>query len=157
MKVLKVLSSIVAIALLFSCSSQKREVERIAQAYLDAETNFRISEARPYVSEDFMPMLNQIETFVLPNISDTVLNTLVPNKVNIKNTELFGDTAIVSFHSSNPSQETDAQVMLVRFDTTWLVVQQGSKVRRGPLPDPVMPQPQPQPQPEKIVVDSVQK
>lgn len=157
MKVLKVISSIAVIALLFSCNSEKREVERIAQAYLDAETNFRISEARPYVSKKFEPMLNQIENFVLPNISDTVLNSLLPNKVTIKKTELFGDTAIVSFHSSNPSQETDAQVMLVRSDTTWLVVQQGSKVHRGPLPEPVMPQPQPQPQPEKIVFDSLKK
>ena len=130
MKISKYLSIILASVLFFSCNSEKSEVERIAQAYLDAETNFRIDEARQYVSPEFMPMLNQIETFVLPHMPQELIDSLLPNVVTIKNTEIFGDTAIVSFHSSNPKQESDAQIMMVRYDTTWLVVQQNDKVTR---------------------------
>ena len=123
--------------LFFSCNSEKREVERIAQAYLDAETNFRIAEARPYVAgEDMTYALDFMEKFVLPNISKELLDSLTPNEVTIKNTELFGDTAIVSFHSKNLKNESDAQILMVRNDTTWLVIQQGEKVSRTPKPQP---------------------
>ena len=127
-KTILALLAATVVAFTVSCNREKREVERIAQAYLDAETNFRIEEARKYASPEFMPMLNQIENFVLPNMPDEVLKSIIPNKITIKNTEIFGDTAIVSFHASNPTQETDAQIMMVRYDTAWLVVQQGEKV-----------------------------
>lgn len=133
--------------LFFSCNSEKREVERIAQAYLDAETNFRVDEARPYVTgEEMTYVLDMIENFVLPNISKEVLDSLTPNKVTIKETELFGDTAIVSFHSKNLKNESDAQILMVRNDTTWLVIQQGEKVSRTPMPQP---QPEAEVQPEQ--------
>ena len=152
MKKLKVLSILFAATLLFACNNEKREVERIAQAYLDAETNFRVDEARQYAAPEFMPMLNQIEFFVLPHLSKELLDSLTPNKVTIKETELFGDTAIVSFHSSNPKQESNAQIMMVRNDTTWLVVQQGEKVIRGQRP-----QINPEPIPEETPADTTAK
>ena len=153
MKLLRFLPIVLSAVLLFSCNSEKREVERIAQAYLDAETNFRIDEARPYVTGDEMTSaLNMMEYFVLPNLSEGLLDSLVPNKVTIKKTELFGDTAIVSFHSKNLKNESDAQILMVRNDTTWLVVQQGEKVIRGQRP-----QINPEPIPEETPSDTTAK
>lgn len=153
MKSLRFLPIVLSAVLLFSCNSEKREVERIAQAYLDAETNFRIDEARQYVAgEEMLFVLDAIEHFVLPNMAEGLMDSLTPNVVTIKNTELFGDTAIVSFHSSNPTQENDAQVMLVHNDTTWLVVQQGLKVERGQRP-----QPNPEPMPAETPADTTAK
>ena len=130
MKLLRVLPIVLSAVVLFSCNSEKREVERIAQAYLDAETNFRIDEARPYVAGDEMTSaMDMIENFVLPNIEKSVLDSLVPNKVKIKNTEMFADTmAIVSFHSSNPKQESDAQIRMLKIEGQWKVVEQGQTV-----------------------------
>ena len=84
MKISKYLSIILAAVLFFSCNSEKREVERIAQAYLDAGTNFRIDEARQYVDgEEMTSALNMIEIFVMPNIEKSVLDSLLPNNVKL--------------------------------------------------------------------------
>lgn len=129
MKAIKVSSMLLVAALFFSCNSEKNEVERIAQAYLDAETNYRIAEARNYASDDFMPLLDRIEHFVVPHMDPDTLQSYLPNKVKISDIRMFADTtAIVSFHSSNPRQETDAQIKMRKTDGEWKVVAQGTTV-----------------------------
>lgn len=67
-----------------SCNSEKSEVERVAQAYLDAEMNFKIDEAWQYVDgEEMTSALNMIEIFVMPNIEKSVLDSLLPNNVKL--------------------------------------------------------------------------
>lgn len=143
--------------LLFSCNSEKHEVERIAQAYLDAETNFKIDEARQYVEgEEMTSALNMIENFVLPNISKELLDSLTPNEVKIKDVEMSADTAaVVSFHSSNPKQESDAQILMHKIGDTWKVVAQGERVSLDPQPMPQ--QPQPAAEPAEVLNDTLQK
>ena len=130
MKLLRVLPIVLSAVVLFSCNSEKREVERVAQAYLDAETNFKIDEARPYVAGDEMTSaMNMIENFVMPNMEKSVLDSLVPCKVKITDVDMFADTAaVVSFHSSNLKQESDAQILMSKIDGEWKVVAQGEKV-----------------------------
>ena len=130
MKLLRVLPIVLSAVLLFSCNSEKREVERIAQAYLDAETNFKIDEARPYVAGDEMTSaMNMIENFVVPNMEKSVMDSLIPNIVKINDVEMFADTmAIVSFHSTNPKQESDAQIRMRKIEGQWKVVEQGKTV-----------------------------
>ncbi len=157
MKLLRVLPIVLSAVVLFSCNSEKREVERVAQAYLDAETNFKIDEARQYVDgEEMTSALNMIENFVMPNIEKSVLDSLLPNKVKIKNTEMFADTAaVVSFHSTNPKQESDAQILMRKIDGSWKVVAQGEKVSLEPQPVPQ--QPQPAAVPAEVPDDTLQK
>jgi len=130
MKLLRVLPIVLSAVVLFSCNSEKREVERVAQAYLDAETNFKIDEARPYVAGDEMTSaMNMIENFVVPNMEKSVMDSLIPNIVKINDVEMFADTmAIVSFHSTNPKQESDAQIRMRKIEGQWKVVEQGKTV-----------------------------
>ena len=59
-------------------------MERIAQAYLDAETNFKIDKAWQYVDgEKMTSALNMIEIFVMPNLEKSVLDSLLPNNVKL--------------------------------------------------------------------------
>ena len=120
----------VAAALAVSCNSEKSEVKRVAQAYLDAETNFKIDEARQYIDgEDLVSTMDMIENFVLPNMEKSLLDSLVPNKVKIKDVEMFADTAaVVSFHSSNLKHESNAQILMSKIGEEWKVVAQGEKV-----------------------------
>ena len=113
-----------------SCNSEKSEVKRVAQAYLDAETNFKIDEARQYIDgEDLVSTMDMIENFVLPNMEKSLLDSLVPNKVKIKDVEMFADTAaVVSFHSSNLKHESNAQILMSKIGEEWKVVAQGEKV-----------------------------
>lgn len=129
-KTILALFAVTVLTFVVSCNSEQREVERVAQAYLDAETNFKIDEARPYVSGDEMnSAMDMIENFVVPNMEKSVMDSLVPNKVKIKNTEMYADTmAIVSFHSSNPKQESDAQIRMRKIEGQWKVVEQGKTV-----------------------------
>lgn len=130
MKLLRVLPIVLSAVVLFSCNSEKREVERVAQAYLDAETNFKIDEARLYVAGDEMTSaMNMIENFVVPNMEKSVMDSLIPNIVKINDVEMFADTmAIVSFHSTNPKQESDAQIRMRKIEGQWKVVEQGKTV-----------------------------
>ena len=117
-----------SVVILVGCNSEKRNVEKAAQGYLDAVTNFKTDEARKYAAPDFEQYIEMMEIFVSWAHKDTIA-ALIPNKVTINNVEIYADTAaIVSFHSSNPRQETDAQIKMIKIDGEWKVVAQGERV-----------------------------
>lgn len=117
-----------SVVIIFGCNSERRNVENVAQSYLDAVTNFKTDEARKYAAPDFEQYIEMMDIFVSWAHKDTIAS-LIPNKVTINDVEIFADTtAIVSFHSSNPRQETDAQIKMNKIDGEWKVVAQGEKV-----------------------------
>ena len=128
MRIRVIIVLLLSVVVLVGCGSEKKNVENVAQSYLDAITNFKTDEARKYVSPDFEQSIEMMEIFLSWAHKDTIA-ALIPNKVTINDVEIIADTAaIVSFHSSNPRQETDAQIKLNKIDGEWKVVAQGERV-----------------------------
>ena len=128
MRIRVIIELLLSVVVLVGCGSEKKNVENVAQSYLDAITNFKTDEARKYVSPDFEQSIEMMEIFLSWAHKDTIA-ALMPNMVTINDVEIIADTAaIVSFHSSNPRQETDAQIKLNKIDGEWKVVAQGERV-----------------------------
>lgn len=118
----------ISTVMLVSCKSEEEKVADIAQDYLEAVTNYHVSEAKEYASEEFMPILETM-TYFMSVTPKEQLDATLPNEITINKTLLKADTAIVYFHSKNPSTECDAQLKMIKTNGEWLVYDQGETVK----------------------------
>ena len=114
--------------LCISCKTEEEKVNDVAQNYLEAITNYKMNEAKKYVSDDFMPEFKWFKKHVGITPREQ-LNKNLPNEVTITQTDLNADTAIIHFHSKNPSQENDAMLKMVKIKNQWLVFDQGDTIQ----------------------------
>ena len=73
---------LISVVVLLGCNSEKKNVENVAQSYLDAITNFKTDEARKYASPDFEQNIEMMEIFLSWAHKDSIA-ALIPNKVTI--------------------------------------------------------------------------
>ena len=115
---------LVAACLLAGCSgnSQKKEIERVAYAYLDAMGNYRIEEAVPFSSTEARN--TTIAVFLrLMKFADTAkLMENTPAEITITGVRILTDTtARAYFHKHTPIVEQTDSIPLVLEDGQWLV------------------------------------
>ncbi len=118
----------ISTVLLVSCKSEEEKVADIAQDYLEAVTNYHVDKAKEYASADFRSILETMAYFLSVTPKEK-LDATLPNEITINKTLLNADTAIVYFHSKNPSNECDAQLKMIKTDGKWLVYDQGETVK----------------------------
>lgn len=113
-----VLIGIVAV----SCSSDYKEIEAVAQNYLQAMGDYRIEDAVPYASsytrENTIPVLKHI----MDHADTTYINSNKPSVITITKTDMLSDTtARVFYHKHTPIKDVDDDVLVVLENGQWLV------------------------------------
>lgn len=135
--------TILAISATMMCAcgnNETKEIEQVAQNYLEAMGNYRIEEAVPFASsytrENTLPALSSLVA-----IADTAyINSNRPAVITIHgNKKLSDSTARVYYHKSTPIKEMDDSINVLRENGHWLV-----DVRINPIPLPKKEDLQPQ-------------
>lgn len=113
-----------ALTMVMACTNNTatKEIESVAQGYLDAMGNYLIDDAIPYASsqtrENTIPVFN----FILANTDTAYINSNRPATITIHNTRMLSDTtARVYYHKSTPIKEIDDSVTVILEDGKWLV------------------------------------
>jgi len=117
----KIVWIIISVFLLTNCStSQEKKAANVGQHYLDAVGNYNFDEARKYVTESSLPIIDRMEDFVDMAPEDEVKKNL-PVTVNLQQISLNQDTALLIFETKSPLYTHTGSVYLVKNGKKWEV------------------------------------
>ncbi len=110
-------------AIFTSCKSDQALIEQSAMGYLTAMGNYRISEAKPFATEETIEnTLKTIEQYIMPNLDSTVIKENTPAIIKIDNITKTGDTtAEVSYVKYTPKQKQEGKLDMVKRKGEWKV------------------------------------
>ena len=101
-KATTILASIVLIAL-WGCNSDKRQIVKAAEGYLNATGNYRIEEAYPYATkstcENTLPYISEV---LIPATDSAYLTANVPATIKLDSLLIVDDTAWVAYTKTTP-------------------------------------------------------
>lgn len=113
-------------AILLSCNSTEREVSKGAMQYIMAMSEYNISAARAYATEETQhTTLDFMESNIMPTIDPDYIAQNTPAKISIDSVVFDSDTsATVYFRKTTPIQtKTPANVAMRLRDGQWLAHQ----------------------------------
>ena len=111
----KVLISLsLGMLLLVACNGEKREIKRVATAYLQAMGDYQKADAAPFATKETQEQtLKVVMESVMPYVDTNYINSNRPSKITIKSIEMVSDTeAVVLFHKSTPITEVDGDLQM---------------------------------------------
>ncbi|MCR4659858.1 MAG: hypothetical protein K5650_06135 [Bacteroidales bacterium] len=122
MKPLYVIAALLAVTLLTSCNSDKRQIRAAAQGYLEATANYRADDAMPYASqttrERTLPFLRDK---LIPITDSAYMASNTPATIKINKIAINGDTATVDYTKDTPIKILEGQILVVNEEGQWLV------------------------------------
>ncbi|MCR4817090.1 MAG: hypothetical protein K5842_07935 [Bacteroidales bacterium] len=139
MKPIKFSLITLAALILFSCNSDKRQIEKAAYGYLNATGNYRIDEAYPYATKETRETtLKYITQIILPMTDSNYLKSNVPATIVIDSIIYQQDTAFAFYTKTTPIKTLKNIVCLIREDGKWLV-DVPLNLSNSPIPLPQLP------------------
>ena len=101
---------------------EKRSIERVAYAYLDAMGNYRIRDAYKYANQETQDKtLRFIEEKIMPVTDTNYIKKETPAKITITGITIASDTtADAYFHKSTPASERNNVLNLVKRNGKWM-------------------------------------
>lgn len=110
------------VGLLGACNSDKKEIRRVAQGYLDATGNYLIDEAMPYANQKTQETtLAFLRETLIPITPKEYMESNTPATIVIDSIDIQGDTAHVSYTKTTPIKTLSSKIDLVREESGWLV------------------------------------
>lgn len=112
-----------ASALLGACSNNaEKEINRVAQHYIDATSDYDIDKACQYCTEETAAGLRDVEKYIMPLLDSSVIANSTPAHSTITATVITSDsTAEVSYHKKTPMDETDGKLNVVKRNSHWMI------------------------------------
>lgn len=114
----------IVIAIICSCSPEKRNASKFAKYYLEAVGNYHFDEVEKYAGDLVFRQLQNAKLFVQYNMDSTALANNLPVSIEIDNVNFFQDTARVEFTSKSPIRTNKGYMIMVKNDTAWTVLLQ---------------------------------
>lgn len=123
---MKHISHILIIALLVccatACNSDKRQIRKAAQGYLEAMGNYDTDAAMPYATKDTREKtLPFMKNNIIPLADKAYIESNTPAKIKIDEIIMDTDTAYVAYTKTTPIKELKSEVYLIREEGSWLV------------------------------------
>ena len=115
---------LITISLVFSaCNSEKQEIKKVAENYLDAMANYRIEEAEPYATEETRNItLRFAEEVIMPHLTPNVIPDNTPASVEITSVKITTDsTATVNYTLTRPLLTTNDTINLLKRNNEWRI------------------------------------
>lgn len=116
--------------LIVSCQSDKKDIKNAAMGYLEAEGNYRFSEAREFATKETCDTKILFEeTYMMPQMDTNAelaayVKSNTPATITIDKISIESDTtATAEFTKVTPIQKQPGTVKLVKRDNKWLVDQ----------------------------------
>lgn len=112
---------LMTVLFLTSCSiNQEKEVQKIAQTYLDAVGNYHFDEARNFVTDSSFAMISMMENFLKQVPKEEIVKNL-PVTTTISNVSVSNDTATVSFTTKSPLYQHEGMIKLIKTNRKWQI------------------------------------
>lgn len=110
------------LVLLTACNSDKKEIARVAQGYLDATGNYLIEEAIPYANQETQEKtLTFLRDKLIPMTPKEYMESNTPATIELGEITIEGDTATVSYKKTTPIKVLESEIMVVKEEGKWLV------------------------------------
>lgn len=107
--------------LLASCNNDNKEIQKVAQGYLDAMGNYKPAEARPYSTQRTCDVTLNFFENVMAQTDSSVYADNMPATITLGEITIQDSLAEVAYHKSTPSTEQDGTLHCVKRDGKWLV------------------------------------
>lgn len=125
-----------AILVITGCNSDKKQIIKAAEGYLEATGNYRIEEAYPYASKETRETtLRYISEIIIPMTDTNYIKSNSPAEISIDSILYSTDTAWVFYTKTTPLKTLQNTICLIREDGEWLV-DVPLDLSRSPLPLP---------------------
>ncbi len=110
-----------AVAFMTSCNNESKEIQTVAQGYLDAMGNYKPAEARPYSTQQTCDVTLSFFEAVVAQTDPEVYANNIPATITLGEIAIDDTIAEVAFHKSTPSMEQDGTLHCVKRNGRWLV------------------------------------
>lgn len=120
-KTFQILAVLIAVSILTSCNSDKKDIEKVAYGYLNATGNYLADEAMPYATPETQETLKFLKEVLIPLTDTSYITANTPAKITINNIEIANDTAQVYYTKVTPLKTLEAQITVIKYDGKWLV------------------------------------
>lgn len=118
----RIIIAVCLLGLLGACNSDKKEIRRVAQGYLDATGNYLIDEAMPYANQQTQETtLKFLNETLIPITPKEYMESNTPATIHIDSIDVQGDTACVSYTKTTPIKTLSSKIDVVREESGWLV------------------------------------
>ena len=105
-----------------ACNSDKKEIARVAQGYLDATGNYLVEEAMPYANKETREVtLPFLRDKLIPVTSQEYMDSNTPATIVLDEIVQIGDTAVVFYTKTTPIKKLESEILVVKEDGQWLV------------------------------------
>ncbi len=109
------------IMLMAACSNDNKEIQTVAQGYLDAMGNYKPTEARPYSTQQTCDVTLRFFENILAQTDPAVYANNMPATITLGEVTIEDTLAEVAFHKSTPSMEQDGTLHCVKREGKWWV------------------------------------
>ncbi|MBO7490463.1 MAG: hypothetical protein J6T88_09310 [Bacteroidales bacterium] len=120
-KTFRIFAALIAVSILASCNSDKKNIEKVAYGYLNATGNYLADEAMPYATPETQETLRFLKEVLIPLTDTSYIAANTPAEITINNIEVAKDTALVYYTKVTPLKTLEAQITVIKFDGKWLV------------------------------------
>jgi len=107
--------------ILASCNNENKEIQTVAQGYLDAMGNYKPAEARPYSTQQTCDVTLSFFEKIVAQTDPAVYANNMPASITLGEITIEDTLAEVAFHKSTPSMEQDGTLHCVKREGKWLV------------------------------------
>jgi len=107
--------------LLASCSNDTKQIQTVAQGYLDAMGNYKPAEARPFSTQQTCDITLSFFEDVVEQTDPSVYADNMPATIELGEITIQDTVAEVAYHKHTPSTEQDGTLHCVKRDGKWLV------------------------------------
>ncbi len=122
MKIFKLTLTTIALLTLVSCNSDKKQILKAAEGYLDATGNYRIEEAYPYATKETRETTLKFMSEIIMPLTDTnYIKSNSPAEIKIDSILRDTDTAWVFYTKTTPLKTLTNSICLIREEGQWLV------------------------------------
>ena len=122
MKYFSIMAAICTMCLMTACNSDKKEIARVAQGYLDATGNYLVEEAMPYANKETREVtLPFLRDKLIPMTPQEYMESNTPATIELGEISVKGDTAMVCYTKTTPIKVLENEIMVVKEEGQWLV------------------------------------
>ena len=106
--------------LLFSCSTERKKIERNAYNYAYAMANYNIDEAEPYATPETRNTTLVIARRLVQAVDSSYIISDTPAQIKILDIEIYNDTqAYALYHKTTPIKDFCDTLYLRKRDGNW--------------------------------------
>lgn len=125
--------------LLSACSSQEKQIEKVAYAYNYALATYNIEAAMPYATQETQESTLQMAKKIIAMVDSNYLKADSPATIEITNIKMVNDSlAIATYHKTTPLKDMELTTELRRRNGKWLAHEVLPQPKARPITPPAV-------------------